>query len=128
MSDKIHITQNGERKELFMSFGLLNELCGIVQSPEGVAFIALDAFMRAAILKSVLSERTEDGMIEKEVNLNTLDVPVEDIERVLAWVEDRVMSFFMNALQRLKSVQDKYKGMVPAAPENSTPSSIGTAA
>lgn len=125
MSDRLKIQRKGGAEEhtLFMSFGLLNELCGIVQSPEAVAFITLDPFIRASILKSVLSERDEEGMIATEINLNTLDVSVEDVEKVLGWVEDHVMAFFMNALQRLKSVQEKYKGMVP---ENSTPTSIGT--
>lgn len=125
MSDKIKITHDGKEKTLFMSFGLLNELCGIVQSPEGVAFIALDPYIRATILKSVLSDRDEDGLVEKEINLNTINVSIEDIERVLEWVEEAVMAFFMNALQRLRSVQEKYKGLVP---ESSMPSSTGTAA
>ena len=116
MSDKLNITYQGVDRELFMSYGLLNELAKLVGSPEIAPSISLDEFLREEVLKACLAERKPTGKVLKHVaDMDDLDVSVEDIEAILDWATENVLSFFVRSLgkmvQRVESNKDVLEGL-----------------
>ena len=116
MSDKLSIKVNGEDREIFMSYGLLNALTVIVGSAEVAPMIAINAELREDVLKAVLAERKATGKIIKEVpDIEDVDISIEDVEKLLDWVTENVMSFFVRSLgkmvQRVEQNKETLEGL-----------------
>lgn len=102
MSDKLTITFEGQERELFMSYGLLNALTGIVGSPELVPQISLHQDLRSEVLGACLARRKKSGKIEKAVDdMDDLDISISDIEAVIDWASEAVLSFFVRSLEKM---------------------------
>lgn len=89
---------DGDR-ELFMSFGLLNELASLVGGPEAVPNLSFDAQMSQTALFSVLVKRNKRG---QPIDFEDEDDPVipgdlspETAEKILDWVAGHVLDFFV---------------------------------
>jgi hypothetical protein len=116
MSDKLPIIFEGAERELFMSYGLLNTLAKMVGSPEVAPQITLDEYLRADVLKACLAERKPTGKVIKDIeDMDDLDVSVEDIEKILDWATENVLSFFVRSLakmvKRVESNKDVLEGL-----------------
>lgn len=112
MSDTLSITLNGEERELFMSFGLLNELTTIVQDPTRIGSVNLDPELRETFLTALFAKRKKSGKIEEAIDFDDLDVSVEDVETAIEWATDHVLSFFVRSFKRIQQVTDNYKDEV----------------
>lgn len=112
MSDTITIKQNDEDRELFMSFGLLNELTRIIGTPDRVPQVALDPNLRDEFLTALFAKRKKSGKIEEAADIEDLDVSYEDVELVLRWAQEHVMSFFVRSFRQIKAVTDKHEAEV----------------
>lgn len=113
-NDKITVTLNGKERELFMSFGLLNNLTRIVDDPTRVPAIRTDSELRDAVLSAALAERKTSGKIEKEVDIDDIDITIDDVERTLDWVMEHVMGFFVRALKKVVEVTEANKADMEA--------------
>jgi hypothetical protein len=113
-NDKITVKLNGKERELFMSFGLLNSLTRIVDDPSRVPAVRTDPELRDAALAAALAERKPSGKIEKEVDIDDIDITIEDVERTLDWVMEHVMSFFVRALKKVVAVTEANKADMEA--------------
>lgn len=116
MSDKLSITYNGEERELFMSYGLLNELTKLVGSPEIAPSITVNEILRESVLMAVLAERKPTGKVVKAVeDIDDIEVSVEDVEKILDWATDAVLSFFVRSLgkmvQRVEDNKEVLEGL-----------------
>lgn len=104
MNDKLSINYNGVEHELFMSYGLLNELAKLVGSPEVAPSISIDEHLREAVLSTCLAERKRSGKLIKSVeDIDDLDISVSDIEAILDWATEHVLSFFVRSLAKMVS-------------------------
>jgi|GEM_PF-1338766 len=134
--DRIQIKVNGETRDLFMSFGLLNELCALIPDAHAATQIALNADLRDVALITVLSPRDENGVIpeDKVFNVKTMDIPLDEADKLLDWVSEHILYFFLNALRRVVAAQKAntaLKELVETAKvqlDPSTTSSNGTEA
>lgn len=111
MSDKLSIIVNGEEREIFMSFGLLNHLCNVVGTIENVPLISIDVELRNTILPLTLAERTKSGkLINKELpEVDDFEITVEDGEKLLEWVTDHAGNFFIKALETARRLESNNK-------------------
>jgi hypothetical protein len=130
---RITIKVNGTERELFMSFGLLNEICRGVGDFQAAVQIPVDSQLRDYVLLAVLSERKEDGEVEKAVNLRTLDISVDQVEDLLAWVTEHATDFFLRTMERVVKQQKSNAARMKALaalklPESSTPTPTGSEA
>jgi hypothetical protein len=107
MSDKIKITINEQPRELFMSFGLLNEISRDVGDVENVAMVGIDPELREKILQTLLAERDDDGKVTKKFNFFKADLSMDDINRVIEWVSENLLDFFLKALAGANSLREK---------------------
>ena len=102
-----NLSVNGEDKELFMSFALLNILTGYFRSPDELDQILLNPDVRASILTELLSERNETGRITKNFDINKMVVDQDHILDLFEWVAEHIETFFMKALKRAKNRMKK---------------------
>lgn len=113
MSNKISIILAGEERELFMSYGLLNELTKLVGSPEVAPSITIDEDLRADVLKACLAERKASGKIVKELeDVEDIDASIEDIEKLLDWATEHVLSFFVRSLGKMVKQAESNKDVL----------------
>jgi hypothetical protein len=112
-NDKLSITQDGNERELFMSYGLLNALSLLVGSPEVVPAMSLDDGLRAEILAAVLAERKVTGKVLKPVeDIDDIDISIDDIERILDWAGAHLMGFFMRRLAKSAKHVENHKELL----------------
>ena len=114
MSDTFPITINNEEREIFMSFGLLNELTTIVQDPSRISTISLDPQLRNAFITSLLSERKKSGKVLNAFDLDDTEVSYEAVENAIAWAQEHVMSFFVRSYRQIARVTEKHQEEVTA--------------
>lgn len=134
--DRLTVVVGGNSKELFMSFGLLNELCRLYGDVHAATQVTLNPDLRDVTMISLFSERDENGLIPegKEVRLAKLEISLDDAERVLNWAADHAIYFFLTALKRAVEAQKQnaaLKDLLQVAGvkvESSTTSSSGTKA
>jgi len=116
MSDKLSVTFEGNDRELFMSYGLLNELAKLVGSPEVAPSISLDEHLRAEVLAACLAERKPSGKVTQKVkDMDDLDISIDDIESILDWATEHVLNFFVRSLgkmlKRVEANKDVLEGL-----------------
>jgi hypothetical protein len=130
---RIKVTVNGTSRELFMSFGLLNEICRGVGDMQGAIAIPTNAELRDYALIVVLSERNaETGEVEKACNLRTLDIPVDEAEELLIWISEHTTDFFLRTMERVvktqKANESRFRALSQVKKENSAPTQTGSGA
>jgi len=108
-TDTITITINEESRDIFMSFGLLNELTTIVGDPSRVAAVHLDPELRETFLTALFAKRKKSGKIEENIDYDDLDISVEDVEKALTWSQEHVLSFFVRSFRNIQTVTEKYQ-------------------
>lgn len=107
-SASINIKFNGEARELFMSFALLNRLTYLVGRMEDLHTVMLNPEMRDAVLLEMYAERTPAGKLQKTYPLDECEVSIPDTMSVLDFVSEHLLDFFMGALKKSQALQQKY--------------------
>lgn len=105
IKDKITV---GDR-EIFMSFGLVNELCNIIKDPAQIHIFDLDENVRKAVIESIFAERTKSGRKTNVVELEDLEYSMSEIEKALDWAKEHVMNFFIRRLESTAKLADQTK-------------------
>lgn len=110
MQNTFDISINGEAREIFMSFGLLNELTRIVQDPARIGLMAIDPDMREDVLYALLAERKPSGKILKPLpDIDDIEADYLEIERLLAWAMEHTLGFFVRLLQSAATAAEREK-------------------
>lgn len=126
---RITVTVSGERREVFMSFGMLNELAALAGGPEGVPRLSFDPGASMAALELMLAPRDKRGKI-LEVGEDEVIVPgdmdPETAEQLLDWAGAHVMDFFIRRFAKNVRLLGSQAG--PLAEVGSSLTSSGTSA
>lgn len=105
MTDMKHTIKIADKPvHLKMTFGLLNEICRIAGDGDAALLLNMDQDLRDATIKALLSERDEEGLITKDVNLFSLDATPEDIVGMLDWAGGHVLDFFLTATEKARDL------------------------
>ncbi len=122
--DYLSITYGDQERKLLMSFGLLNELMILVGDLPRVQVIGVDSELRPKILEAVFAVRGEKGEIKETISVAALPVPTADIMRVLTWVAEHVLDFFLGAVESAVKVaephQTRLTGLTPSGNGSAT--------
>ena len=108
--DTITIMEADKPRELFMSFGLLNELLMIVGDIPDISTIGINPDLRFAVLNSVLAERDGNGLVTKPLVMFTLRVTTPDIQRLISWVAEHLLNFFLTAIEQNLVTHTRHQG------------------
>lgn len=87
-------TPAGER-EVFMSFGLLNELTALIGTPEQVPALSFNPGISSAAIELLLSTRNKRGKIDDEQEVAAFELEIDEAERLLDWAGEHVLDFFV---------------------------------
>ena len=105
LPNKKKITINGEVVEVFMSYGMINQLAQGIGDAETTATLHSSAIARNFILQMLLSKRSDDGQITEEINVRTLDADVDEINDLLQWAGQHLYNFFLKAMERVIAME-----------------------
>jgi hypothetical protein len=100
---RITLDVGGTQRTVFMSFGLLNEIAALVQSPENVPELSFNSTVSTAALHLMLAPRDKRGNIlpEKEDEPAVpLDLDPDTAEQLLDWAGEHVLDFFVRRLAK----------------------------
>jgi len=112
LKDHITINQDGEDREIFMSFGLLNEITTLMGDPATAASVYFNPELREDVLKAALHQRTKTGKIERKVErLDDLDISLDVMEELLAWEVEHAIAFFGRAMERVLKMKGQLQGL-----------------
>ena len=112
LQDRFEIKQDGETREIFMSFGLLNEITALMGEPATAASVYFAPKLREQVLLAALHKRTKSGKVEELVTeIEDLDIPTSDIEALLAWEVDHAIGFFTRSMDRVVKLKGALEGL-----------------
>lgn len=107
------ITQDGEDREIFMSFGLLNEITTLLGDPAVAASVYFQPELRENVLVAALHERSKTGKVINRVEgIDDVEISVDQIEELLAWEVEHAIAFFARSIDRVGRVKgqlEKFK-------------------
>lgn len=107
--DTITITQDGDEREIYMSHGLVTTLARIFPDPQVIPTLPVDADLQHRCLTAALSERKRGGKLVKEIDPDDLDITRADIRRLLTWIMEHVLLFFVEGTQDAIRISEKIK-------------------
>lgn len=101
-SKTLTITVDGAEREIFLSYGLQDQILRLVKDTNEVGNIYVDADIRNAIIEQVLADRSKTGKIILKKNFDDYEIETEEVEKILDWVVVIVTSFFSRVLASLE--------------------------
>ena len=107
-----------------MSFGLLHELLSEIGDLVRVGLIAVDPDLRARVLSLVLSDRDKKGVVTEWVNFFALPISASEVHRIINWVAEHCLSFFLDAIENAAKTHDPHLDRLKAP--SLTPSGSGS--
>jgi hypothetical protein len=116
---------SNESYDLFMSFGLLNQLSRFFTDLSELDEIYRNPEVKGAILIECLSERDTRGGITSPFNLMELECTNADVEELLVWVEQHLTDFFVQAL-RLSNHAIQRRAAILKATKSAQSTEVGT--
>lgn len=113
-SDTLHITYKGENRRLVMTFGLINILTGYINTPLDLIKVPNNPDLQELFLHEILSERNEDGVIEKPAQ--TFSLEPDTAITVINWAVGHVNHFF---IQTLTKQQNQFNQLIALTSQRS---------
>lgn len=98
--DRLVVTHLGAPRELFMSFLRKNSILRFVENPTQIIWLSSEPDMIENVLRIMLSDKAgPGGMFEHE--LTETEISEDDVQRIMAWVQDHLTYFFMKRFQEM---------------------------
>ncbi|TPJ51669.1 MULTISPECIES: hypothetical protein [unclassified Mesorhizobium] len=112
LKDRFELNQNGEPREIFMSFGLLNEITALMGEPATAASVYFAPKLREQVLLTALHDRAPSGKIkERLASLDDVEISASDMEGLLAWEVDHAIGFFTRSMDRVVKLKGALDGL-----------------
>ena len=100
LSNDLTIEVNEVQRSIRMNFNLLNRLTFIVGNVENIQEAMSAPAVRESLMCEALAIREPDGKRKVPENLSDLDLSPEDAGRLLNFIGDHVMDFFLLTLEQ----------------------------
>jgi hypothetical protein len=111
LSSTFEVTVNGDKREIFMSYGLLTHLVSVIGDATRVPAVVVDGALREAVMKALLAKRKPSGKIVEELaDYDDLDIEISEVENLLAWAQGHVLGFFLRALEKAGKQMEAFAG------------------
>lgn len=111
LSNDLSIVVNEAPRSIRMTFNLLNRLTFIIGNVENIQEAMSAPSVRESLMCEALAVREEGGKRIVPANLDDIDLSPEDAGRLLNFIGDHVMDFFLLTLeqtnQRMSSSKDR---------------------
>lgn len=125
-NSSITLKINGEDREIFCSFALLNRIVFLLGGMSGIDqinVVLLDPEIREVVLKEILAERSKGGSVTKPVDdIGDIEISLEDVQAVLDWMCEHIMDFTIGALEKSAAFQMRHQArLLKLVPPQSQP-------
>jgi len=114
VSPEITVKVDGEDRDIFMSFGLLDTLSRLIGDPSNVAQVHIDLDLRKGVLEALLAERKKSGKVINEVDIEETEISIEDAEKLVEWAASHVLNFFIRSLSKVSEMTKKSEKEIKA--------------
>ena len=119
----LEVTQGTEKVTLFMSYGKLSRIVNLVDGPDGWAQAASRTDLQEAVLREMFTKRNKEGEVTSQVqDLESLEVDLDDIERIFEWVGGHIIDFFTRRVEKSMEQVNESRARL----EKLMPTKIGT--
>lgn len=112
---RITVNVNGESREIFMSFAMVNTLAGLVGDIEGYGESALSNVKREQIMLYLLAPvdpKTKRPVINDEMDIFSFEVSLEDSMKLFDWAMEHISDFLFGTAEKLKDLMKKQLPLV----------------
>lgn len=87
--------KNGDTEQvLFMSYGLLSRLTGLIGGADQLPSLGSDTALQEQVILEAFTTRDKKTITFKPESLDEIEVDLDDINKVLDWVGAHVTDFF----------------------------------
>ena len=112
-SKTFDLTINGEKNTISMTYGLFNEIMKVVPNPGKITDLVVnDPYLRDYVIRRML---TGNKVVEKDEDLVDpfdLDIDLDDLDDLVAWVAEHVLHFFMKSAEKTAKIGERYQPVV----------------
>ena len=124
VSPKLTVTILDQEVELLMSYGLLSRLAASIQDVDALTNSGFSATSRDFLLETVLTKKGKSGAFDK-VDLDEI-TEMEEVEKVLDWVNEHLLDFFIKQLTKSQQSLLKFKNVAEEIGASFEPSTDGS--
>lgn len=103
MKDTFTLGKGEDARTIKMSYGLLNELCKVVQGLEGAAELSVNNEIREEILIQILSTRNAQGEVTERYPVFNLTADIDEVVDLLDWAQGHIMDFLLKAAEKTQA-------------------------
>ena len=100
LSNDLTLMVNEAQRSIRMNFNLLNRLTHIIGNVENIQEAMSAPSVRESLMCEALAVREESGKRIVPANLDDIDLSPEDAGRLLNFIGDHVMDFFLLTLEQ----------------------------
>lgn len=106
-SDRLTINVNGKDQEIFMSGGLIRNIVPYYMSSMTTIEIFTEFTLQSEIIAECVKPRNNHGQPKKEYTIDDFEISREDANKLIAWVTEHVLYFFIDNINLTQKVQDR---------------------
>lgn len=103
----LDITVGEETHKLFMAYAALNRVINIIGDNTEALAVAFNAENRSTVLAVVLKKRGKYGVLEKEEDLDELELTPVEANKIIQWVMEHYLDFFIGATETALALKPK---------------------
>lgn len=111
-SDRLTINVNGKDQEIFMSGGLIRTIVPYVENSQTAAEIFGEAALQNEIIVECVRPRTKSGEPKKNFTIDDFEITTEDSNKLVAWVTEHVLYFFIDSMTTVYSFGQKNQAQI----------------
>lgn len=115
-SERLEVKLNGEDHEVFMSAAMRTRVVALLEDMSNIEAIFLNPELHEQLFITLLADRDERGRLKSDDHtINDFDLTTEDADKLVDWVGDHVLHFFMRGARgiekMLKAQQEEIKDL-----------------
>jgi hypothetical protein len=112
LSDTYNITVEGKEREIKMTYGLLQKLCGKFTTVGQIQNLDMDFDLQNYMINELLDERDGNGVRLNPGKDYSFALSIEEGEKLTAWVSEHVANFFILRLENQTKSQKQLEKLI----------------
>jgi len=107
------LTISGERQTIAMTYGLFNEIMRVIPEPGKIQdLVVTDPYLRDYVVRRMLTGNKRVERDEDLVDPFELDLDIDELDDLVAWVAEHVLHFFMKSAEKTAKIGERYQPVV----------------
>lgn len=110
-NDYLSVVVNKEPQEVFMSGGLVRRLSAYMGNLQDFSAVFGDAELQNLLVVEALRPRNKRGETAQEYTIEDFELSTEDTTKLVMWITEHALHFFVQSLQSAKELGDNNKDL-----------------